>query len=314
MSDPQRRLPQHTRSAQQPLQRSARGRASGALSEPGVTRRYSSGPAPLLPDVRGLLLVVLAAGWLAGMLFESWTGLPFWLALLAGGACGILAFLARWLRLSRKMSRWLTLGLLALACLMLGAGRLALASPAGDPAAVSSYIGDGTVTIRGSISAEPDLRAKSILLEIDASSLSLDGGSAWQNVHGTLAVLLSGASGPYAPDYGDSVELQGTLSPTLNSPIAAPSAISSTGKQVQPVAAPAGVFVAMAFPRLSILARGGGNPILAWLFHLRQQLAQAISQSLPEPEASLLIGILLGLKTPLLRSQYPSFSNLAPCI
>jgi competence protein ComEC len=307
MSDQQHRLPKQTRTIRQPLQPSERSRATRVLPETQETKQHPLATS-MLPDVRGLLLVVLVAGWLAGMLFESWTALPFWLTLVIGGACGILALLARWLRLAAQINRWLTLGLLALACLMLGAGRLALASPAGDSAAVSSYIGRGTVTIRGNVGAEPDLRAHSILLEIDASSLSLDGHT-WQNVHGAVAVLTLGTNGPFAPDYGDTVELQGTLEPVLNSPITSSAPASNANKQLQPVAAPAGVFAAMIFPRLSILARGGGNPILAWIFHLRQQLAQAISQSLPEPEASLLIGILLGLKTPVLRSQYALFQQ-----
>ncbi len=307
MSDPRYRLPQEARNRRQTLQLSEGSRATRLLTETQETKQRSRA-APMLPDVRGLLLVVLAAGWLAGMLFESWTAFPLWLALLIGGACGLLALLLRWLLLPPQIGRWLALGLLTLACLMLGAGRLALASPAGDPAAVSSYIGRGTVTIRGSVGAEPDLRASSILLEIDASSLSLDGHT-WQNVHGAVAVLTLGANGPFSPDYGDTVELQGTLEPVLNSPITATAPAGNANKQLQPVAAPAGVFAAMTFPRLSIMARGGGNPMLAWLFHLRQQLAQAISQALPEPEASLLIGILLGLKTPVLRSQYALFQE-----
>jgi competence protein ComEC len=57
-----------------------------------------------------------------------------------------------------------------------------------------------------------------------------------------------------------------------------------------------------------IEARGGGNPILARLFAVRVQLAQGIQRTLPEPEAALLIGILLGLKTPVLRSRLALFT------
>jgi competence protein ComEC len=57
-----------------------------------------------------------------------------------------------------------------------------------------------------------------------------------------------------------------------------------------------------------IVERDGGNPLLAHLFELRLALAQAIQRALPEPEAALLIGILLGLKTPLLRSRLALFT------
>jgi hypothetical protein len=57
-----------------------------------------------------------------------------------------------------------------------------------------------------------------------------------------------------------------------------------------------------------IVDREGGNPLLARLFDLRLALAQAIQHALPEPEAALLIGILLGLKTPVLRSRLALFT------
>jgi competence protein ComEC len=261
----------------------------------------------VLPDLRGLLLVALAAAWLVGIALENWAGLPLWALLLGAGVCTGLAMYFRWLDLLLPLARWLLLGWILLACAALGAGRLALASPVGDPAAVSSFIGRGTVVIDGTISTEPDLRARSTLLEVDASSLSLDNGHTWQNVHGTLAVVALGTGGPYAPDYGDSVEVSGVLEPVVGGPVPSAASASSKVKPLQPVAAPAGVFAAMLFPRLTIQDRGGGNPVLAWLFAVRQSLAQAISHSLPEPEASLLIGILLGLKTTVLRDQYALF-------
>jgi competence protein ComEC len=299
-----------TRQERSPLPAGA-PRVTRVLPEP---ERPASQPfsTAALPDLRGLLLVALVAAWLAGILLGSLAALSFWLLLLLAGASGVLALAARQFGLPPRLTRWLTLSLLLLACLALGAARLALANPAGDPAAVSAFIGRGPVVIRGEIGAEPDLRNRSTLLEVDASSLSLDNGQTWRDVHGTVAVIALGTTGPYAPEYGDSVEIQGLLEPVLGGPVPAMSpAASASGasKALQPVAAPAGIFAAMSFPRLSILERGGGNPLLAWLFTLRQALAQAISQALPEPEASLLIGILLGLKTSVLRAQYALFQQ-----
>ncbi len=259
----------------------------------------------ILPDLRGLLLVALVTAWLAGILLGSLTALSFWALLVVAVVCGALAVCARRFGLLPRQSRWLTFGLLLLACVALGAARLALSSPAGDPSAVSAFIGRGEVVIDGEVSAEPDLRNRSTLLEVDASRLSLDNGNTWQNVHGTIAVIALGTNSPYAPEYGDTVEVAGLLEPVVGGP--APVSTAETSKRLQPVDAPAGIFAAMSFPRLSILERGGGNPLLAWLFDLRQGLAQAISQSLPEPEASLLIGILLGLKTNVLSAEYALF-------
>ncbi len=84
-----------------------------------------------------------------------------------------------------------------------------------------------------------------------------------------------------------------------------------TGKllPLQGTYAPAGVVVRMTSVRAQIEARGGGNPLVMWLFNLRVSLAEAILRSLPEPAAALLIGILLGLKTPMLRAQLAFFTS-----
>lgn len=260
------------------------------------------------PDVRGLLLVALVCAWLGGVFLASFAMLPFWLLVGAGAGCIGLAVLSRWLGLPGKAAGWLALSFLLLASLALGAARLALASPVGDASAVSSFIGRGTVVLRGTISTAPDLRARSTLFAIDTDSLSLDGGHTWQQIHGAVEVILGPSADTYAPDYGDSVEVRGVLEPVLNGPAPvntgrSSSSSVSSGPVLHAVAAPAGVFAAMDFPRLTILERGG-NSLLLWLFGLRQGLAQAINRALPEPEASLLIGILLGLKTSVLRAQY----------
>src|SRR5690349_16818725 len=114
MADPGHLSPQQARSIRQSLQPSERSGAARARSETQEAKQHHPG-ASMLPDVRGLLLVVLVAGWLAGILFESWTVFPFWLALLVGGGCGILALLMRWLKLPAQISRWLALALLTLA-------------------------------------------------------------------------------------------------------------------------------------------------------------------------------------------------------
>lgn len=287
---------------------------------PAVQRPSEAAPgAFLFPDLRGLLLVWLVCAWLVGILVGNLVALPFWLLGGAGVGCMVLTWLARWLGLPGKTAGWLALSFLLLASMALGATRLALENPTGDPSAVSNFIGRGTVVLRGTVSNMPELHAHSIFLEVDADSLSLDGAHTWQQVHGTIAMSVTGSSGPYAPEYGDSVEVRGVLEPVLNglgpanAPNSPPSNPPSSNPPVTPalhaVAAPAGVFAAMDLPRLSILQRGGGNPVLAWIFSLRQGLAQAISSALPEPEASLLIGILLGLKTSVLRAEYPVFQQ-----
>jgi competence protein ComEC len=92
---------------------------------------------------------------------------------------------------------------------------------------------------------------------------------------------------PYGANYGDQVELAGKL-------------------QVAVPHTPPGIFASMAFPLISV--QPGGNSLLALIYHLRVALATLLAQLLPQPEAALLIAVLLGLRTPELKPFAQSFN------
>jgi competence protein ComEC len=54
------------------------------------------------------------------------------------------------------------------------------------------------------------------------------------------------------------------------------------------------VYSIMSRPRVSVLARDQGFAPLAWLYAFKARAKGVIAQILPEPQASLLTGILLG--------------------
>ena len=218
-------------------------------------------------DLGGLALVVVIGAWLAGILLNAWLRLPTFVSLI--GACAALLWLIPLWR-----DRQARLVMLVLLWLLLGAWRYAIASPIGDLQAISTFIGTGKIEVRGSVADEPKLAGKSRLLLIAVSSISKDRGASWQDAHGQLEVQTLGGEveSPYGPNYGDNVELQGKL-------------------QVPTPPSSPGVFASMAFPRVNV-SSASGNPILAALYHLRNRLASIIAQSLPQPEAALLIAIL----------------------
>src|SRR5207248_2207508 len=148
----------------------------------------------------------------------------------------------------------------------------------------------GKIEVRGSVADEPKPLERSTQVVISVSAISTDNGATWQDAHGQMETQTRGAliDNPYAPKYGDSVELQGKL------------------QRPPPHSLPS-IFASMAFPRISV-NNSGGNPIIAALYQLRTRLATIITQSLPQPEAALLIAILLGLQTPALRVQIPFFN------
>ncbi len=239
-------------------------------------------------------IIAGAVAWLAGLAFAALLG---WQAnalvpLGVGGAllCGAIALMA----LSGRRGAGATAEAIAITLLLvglaaLGMARLASVNPTNDPANVARLIGTGTWEVRGTVSGEPDLRAKGEFVQVAITSAARVGyGNESQPLDGTVQVYVPGVLSQFAPDYGDTVRFTVTLRP----PTHAPPGIDAEAGSAQ---------------RLTILARGGGNPVLGALYRVREALAGGLLSALPAPEAALLIGILLGLKTPTLRARLPLF-------
>ncbi len=250
------------------------------------------------PLLAGYALVAMVAAWLAGIALRAAgplaaLGMSVWL-LLAGAWLGV--WLGAWLvsQHGAAAMRWrrslLATGVLG-CCALLGAARAAGGDPTTDARSVGRLALGTAVVLRGMVAAEPDLRDGKRLLTVEASQVSADGGRTWRPATGRVEVTVYGPDDWFAPAYGDTLSLSGTLQP-LGSGYTPP-----------------GVVARMPSARASIRARGGGNPLLERLFALRVRLAQVIQHTLPEPEAALLIGILLGLKTPVLRARLALFTT-----
>ncbi len=225
---------------------------------------------------RGMLLIIVAIAWIVGILCVSWLIVPAVLLLVGAGA-SLIGLIFTW---HNQQGRIVCLCLLLM---LLGAWRYTIASPAGDTHAISAFIGIKKLDVQGFIDAEPTFSGRSRILSISVSSVSTDNGASWQVANGEMqALLLDGTlASPYGPDYGDNVQLQGTLQPPM--PHSSPE-----------------IWASMAFPIVSVTS-SGGNPILVALFQLRVRFATIIQQALPQQEAALLIAILLGLKVPAIK-------------
>lgn len=257
-------------------------------------------PTPLVaphntrPLFGGYALIAVALAWLAGIALRSVGPLGA-----MSPVCWLLVFLLALvaaLALSRRLTpsadgrrRAALVAAILLCALALGAARTAWSDPANDPRAISYLPTNTSLKLRGDVTAEPDIRGGLRNLVVDMSAASRDSGHTWQPATGRASVTIYGPDDWFAPAYGDTLVLSGTLNPARQG-------------------APAGVQVEMRGALATILARGGGNPLLAALFDLRLRLAEAIQRTLPEPEAALLIGILLGFKTPVLRTRLPLFT------
>lgn len=233
---------------------------------------------------QSLLLVAVAAAWLAGIVLDSFFSLPLF-ALLVGTIAAFLFTIPLWHDTQGRLT------LLLIGCLLLGACRYALASPIDDPQAISAFMSNTKVLVRGDIADEPKIRGHERILVVDTQSLSKDAGFSWQDVHGKLevATLGSAVESPYDANYSDSIELQGKLQP--------PSPHTASG-----------IFASMTFPRVQIRTHNT-NPLFTFFYHLRLKLARIIAQALPQPYAALLIALLLSLHSPALKAITPVFNE-----
>lgn len=258
-------------------------------------------PAYQRPLFRGYALVAFTCAWLVGDFLAGQPSfelaLPtLWLALAGSGLslAIIAAFtLRRWMLTvpARRVARaGLMLGALLL-WLGLGAARAAWSNPAHDPHNIARYADGSKVEVTGLVVDEPDERDGYRLLTVDVRTINFGPSSITLSTSGRIQATVYGPNDWFAPTYGDTVTLSGALKP------------ATTG------AAPTSVTARMPSARVTITGRGGGWAPLAALFQLRVNLARAIERSLPEPEAALLIGIVLGLKSPTLRTRLPLFVN-----
>ncbi|HEU0000857.1 MAG TPA: ComEC/Rec2 family competence protein, partial [Ktedonobacteraceae bacterium] len=234
-------------------------------------------------ELSGFVLVAVALAWLAGIVLDAWALLPS-TALLVGAALSLLSGIIFW------RSSQIRLISLLMCLLLLGAWRYAQVSPVGDHSAISAFIGSKKLELTGNITDEPKLEAHSRLLMVAVSTLSLDNGTTWRNTRGLIEVQIPGnaINDPYAPQYGDTIELLGNLQP-------------------RPPTSGPNIFASMSFPRISV-NQSGGNPLIAALYRLRIFLATIITRVLPQPMAALLIAIVLSLRTPSLMPLIPLFN------
>ena len=237
-----------------------------------------------------LPLLWLSAAFLAGILlgywqpltWQTWGGLAagaFLMGLCEGRLSGKVALFTNW----RKVSP-LPLGML-LAALLAGAGRYTLALPSYTPTDLAYYNDQGEVLVTGLVMEMPNVKASGTDLRVQVKDLSPATASNTTQplpVHGLLlANLLPGGDW----QYGDLVSLQGNLVTPA----------SSVEFSYQDYLARQGVYSQMSFARAGLLQRGAGNPLISVLYRWRLHSYQVINQILPQPEAALLNGILLGL-------------------
>ena len=219
------------------------------------------------------MLIWLTVAWVLGILLADQVALPP----LVWALLGVLGALSAILWRASKRER--LIGLL-LASMALGAWRWHVAQPSIGAGDLAHRNDAGRVVVRGYVSAEPSIRDTYTQLQITAQEIQ--GGETWPPVRGKAVLNV-----PHYPrrEYGDRIQVQGLLEtpPVLET------------FDYREYLAARGVHSLIRRAQVSRLEGQLGCPFLRWMLRQKTLLRNMIESMLPQPEAGLLSGILLGL-------------------
>lgn len=220
-----------------------------------------------------MVVVYFGVGWFIGLWLASMVSLTLAAWLIVAGVGVVTAVL------THKFSqwRWLGIGLLAVG---LGAARYGTAVPTITDSHIAHYNDGGELTFTGLVSAEPDVRDRFTNLRVTVKTVTLPDGST-RPAHGM--VLIRAFRYPEIP-YGASVEITGR-------PETPPEFEDFSYKDYL---ARQGIHSLVNTPRLTILAERQGSPVKHAILAFKARAQTTINRLIPDPQAALLSGILLG--------------------
>jgi competence protein ComEC len=220
-------------------------------------------------------LIYLGIAWLAGVFLSSLLNLPALFLALVGLVPLVSLFLWR-------ESPQVRLASVCALALILGAWRYSSAVPHFDESSLAYYNEQGWVKLTGVVRGEPDVRDTYTNLRMAAESLVLD-----DQEHAVTGTVLVRA--PRYPEYryGDRLEIEGLLE--------TPPEFEDFS--YRDYLARQGIHSLLRRPHITLLARDQGSFFYAKLYAFKSRAQATIARFLPEPQASLLTGILLGVET-----------------
>ncbi len=223
-----------------------------------------------------LRLLAAAVALLVGLLLGAWWPIaPVPLLAGAGVSAALAVILPR---------RWRGLMLVtAIACV--GMARAEADRHIPSPSTVDYYQGSAAV-LRGWIDEPPEVRRGAVRLYLSCSRL-VTPDQPERAVRGRLQLTLHGGGTSLA--YGDRVEAQGTVVPIH----------SSDRFDYADYLGRSDIWASLANPSLRRVGAGAGNPVYGILLTVKGHFLNAVRAALPEPQAALVLGIVLGYRSAL---------------
>ncbi len=181
--------------------------------------------------------------------------------------------------------------LIAIAAVCAGAWRTALIPPSSEIAEHNGAAG----TVTGIVIAEPDLRDDRILLRVDAENIFINNQS-----QATSGIVLVESSRSALAAFGDRIRATGRLDmpPSWDT--------FSYAEYLKR----RGIFSRMPNAAVEKISSGHGNPVQSVLLELRQSVKRNIGDALPDPQASLLTGIVTGDESGIATELAEDFSRV----
>ncbi len=231
-------------------------------------------------------LIYLSCAWVLGVFLGARLELP-WPVIFAG--LTPLPFL----RPFRQHRRRIILVSLCLVAFLGGAVRFQSSLPVVDQSSLQFYNGQET-RIKGMISADPEPGERTDQLRLSAAEIMAGGG--WREVAGDALLIV-----PRPSDYryGDVLLVSGELQ----------TPVQFDDFDYRSYLAQQGIHSTMLYPQAEIIGRGQGFAPLARIYAVRNSLSHSLAQVLPEPQASLAQGIVLGVRGNIPASVKADFSH-----
>jgi competence protein ComEC len=239
--------------------------------------------------VNALPLLWLSLSFLTGLLAASLFSLPIFLLFLLIGIGFLLYILEkrskyRWtIFLNRNRISPLAWGVLIIS-FSVGFLRYQTAQIPIAKEDVGWYNNSGRVTLIGKVAAPPNKgdRITQVRLEVQKMTLAND-----QEITPIRGLVLLWVSKDAEYEYGDLLQVNGKLITPFE----------DQEFSYKEYLARQGIYSLITYPKVTLMQKGTGNPILMEIYAFREHAHQTLRQLFPAPEASVFAGILLGIQS-----------------
>ncbi|MEM7336552.1 MAG: DNA internalization-related competence protein ComEC/Rec2, partial [Chloroflexota bacterium] len=176
--------------------------------------------------------------------------------------------------------RQIAIFLTCMGMIVLGGVRYQFAVPVINTHHIAFYNDNLTVNIKGTVIDEPDIRDRFVQLRVRVESISLPD----EEATAVSGIILVQAFRYPEIGYGDALVINGRLSTPPDD-----------GEfNYRTYLAQQGIHSIVTFPDIQIVAENQANPVRAKILDVKNTARGTINRSIADPQAALLIGILLG--------------------